>query len=137
MTDIDPCIEKFKLLRAFTLSISVLIIIFLTLFDQGLRERNINITLNQIGLTDNSSNIKVFTNMHESHYMGAINMFKANILFGHGPKTFRKKCSYKEFEHDELTCSSHPHNIYLQLLSETGIFGILIFLNLLKLMIKC
>ena len=120
--------KKFRKIRILGLPVLILTFIILIITNSGLRERNINITLNQMGLVDGSSKIVAFTVMHDSHYRGAINMFKTNILFGHGPKTFRKICSDKNIIHDELTCTTHPHNIYLQLLAETGLIGFCIFL---------
>ena len=62
-------------------------------------------------------------------------IFKNNILFGSGPKTFRNEC--KKYEQDifitnkydnknevhKIGCSTHPHNTYFQLLAETGFIG--------------
>jgi len=67
---------------------------------------------------------------HQSHFITGINMFKDQIMIGHGPKTFRILC--KKYKHDDQSCSNHPHNTYIQLLAETGIlgFGIVAFLFL-------
>ena len=49
-------------------------------------------------------------------------MFSNNTLFGIGPKNYRIECKsekYLEFN----ACSTHPHQTYFQLLSETGIIG--------------
>ena len=78
---------------------------------------------------------------HNSMYQKAFVIFKNNYLFGTGPKTFRVECK-KEKYNNELTqsyesdlkvnkleylknnsCSTHPHNITMQILSETGIIG--------------
>ena len=64
-----------------------------------------------------------FTLMHFNHYLSAIEMFKNNKYFGVGPKNFRKICNNKDYYLNEFSCSSHPHNYYIQLLSETGIVG--------------
>ena len=64
-----------------------------------------------------------FTIMHFNHYLSAIEMFKDNKYFGVGPKIFRKICNNKDYYLNEFSCSSHPHNYYIQLLSETGIVG--------------
>ena len=50
-------------------------------------------------------------------------MFVDKPLFGHGPKMFRIECSNKKYQHDQFSCSTHPHNFYIQLLAETGVFG--------------
>ena len=64
-----------------------------------------------------------FTVMHFNHYLSAIEMFKDNKYFGVGPKIFRKICNNKDYYLNEFSCSSHPHNYYIQLLSETGLVG--------------
>ena len=63
------------------------------------------------------------------------NMFLDNILFGKGLKTFRALCFKKEFRKNiyKVTkkrlfsnysgCTTHTHNYYLQILSETGLIG--------------
>ena len=52
-------------------------------------------------------------------------MFKENRLLGVGPRLFRKNCDKKEFLISNQSCSTHPHNTYIQLLAEVGIFGCL------------
>jgi O-antigen ligase len=55
-------------------------------------------------------------------------MFKDKPFFGHGPNTFRKLCFNPEYIVSEHSCTTHPHNSYIQLLAETGIFGFLVLL---------
>tara|TARA_A100001015_G_scaffold250296_1_gene288656 strand:+ start:512 stop:1765 length:1254 start_codon:yes stop_codon:yes gene_type:complete len=58
---------------------------------------------------------------HHRHMLGSFDIIKQYPLFGSGPNTFRIVC-----KNDPIgTCTTHPHNIYLQLFSETGIFGFL------------
>lgn len=68
-------------------------------------------------------------------------MFKKNIFFGIGPNNFRYLCDKKEFKHSEDSCSTHPHNFYLQFLSELGLFGfafiIIIFFILIYNLVRC
>ena len=78
---------------------------------------------------ENKEKINIFSGKHQSLYKVAFNLFKENIFFGEGPKTFRINCS-KDIYFVENGCSSHPHNIYLQLLAETGIFGFIIIFSL-------
>ena len=54
-------------------------------------------------------------------------MFKDKKLLGHGNKSFSYKC--EEYKINTSSCSTHPHNTYIQILAENGIinFSILIF----------
>tara|TARA_B100000029_G_C17586148_1_gene961173 strand:+ start:669 stop:1166 length:498 start_codon:yes stop_codon:yes gene_type:complete len=78
--------------------------------------------------------IKYFQdNHHKAHYLTAYEIFKNNKIFGSGTKTFRYVCGDKKYEKIKTKyvnnrCATHPHNIYLEILSETGIIGMLIFL---------
>ena len=65
-------------------------------------------------------------------FKSALKMFISNPILGVGVKNFRKNCS--QFSDNKYGCSTHPHNTYIQLLSETGIIGfsliLFLFLNL-------
>ena len=50
-------------------------------------------------------------------------MWKENHIFGFGLKSFRFKCWEILPRIEGLGCANHPHNYYLELLSETGIIG--------------
>jgi O-antigen ligase len=67
--------------------------------------------------------LNLFSITHEEHYRSAYKIFKDNVLFGAGPKSFRLKCSEEKYLISKTSCVSHPHNTYFQLLSETGIVG--------------
>ena len=82
----------------------------------------------------------IFSLRHSIHYYTAFEIFKDYPTFGAGIKSFRKLCSkdkyfekfkrnYKEeMEKQSIIdgCNTHPHHIYFQFLSETGIiiFGL-------------
>lgn len=80
-------------------------------------------------------NFMIFSFHHQTHYSTALRMFLNKPIFGHGPKSFRFECNKFEFKPKKRVsnsfgeikksygCSTHPHNTYLQLLSETGIIG--------------
>lgn len=67
--------------------------------------------------------ISFFSKVHEEHYESALRMFKDNIFFGAGPRSFRLLCNEKKYKVSENSCTTHPHNTYIQLLAETGLIG--------------
>ena len=77
--------------------------------------------------------IKYLTNydVNENEYyaMGstAFKIFIDNPLIGVGPNNFRYSCSEDVYNISKYSCSTHPHNIPIQLLAETGILSFLIF----------
>jgi O-antigen ligase len=86
----------------------------------------------------------IFMPDHIGLFTGAMDIFKKNMLFGSGVKTFRVECIYTEQNANTIIlkekipnisfCSTHPHNYYLQLLAETGLIGFFfIFIFFLKL----
>ena len=52
-------------------------------------------------------------------------------MFGVGVKKFRKVCSEEKYNFSKWSCSNHPHNSYIQLLSETGLIGFSFMFSLL------
>ena len=68
----------------------------------------------------------IFSETHENHYKSAFKIFKSYPIFGSGLKTFRYVC--KKPQHNPNGCTTHPHNIFMQFLSELGIIGILFYL---------
>lgn len=90
---------------------------------------------------------------HYTHFISATKIFLDNPIFGSGYRTFRKECTkyqnyfnsenifqYEIFGKKEQNfllkrmnqniCSTHPHNLYFEILSETGLFGFITFLTL-------
>ena len=58
-------------------------------------------------------------------------MFLEKPIIGQGPKMFRVLCHDVKFSNEDInTCSTHPHNLYMQLLGETGLLGLLFILIL-------
>ena len=128
-------IYKFLIFLTFTLSLLLLV-----MNDINLKKRIFTLTINQIKSTTDkggkfdeseiqheylfSKNFRIFSIQHESHYISALKMFNSNKIFGIGPRLFRVKCNDEKY-YTKYGCSTHPHNFYFQLLSETGIIGFL------------
>ena len=64
---------------------------------------------------------------HEEHYIGALKMAKDKPIFGIGTNLFRYVCDRPEYVY-KRSCTSHPHNYYIQILAEKGVFGLLFLL---------
>ncbi len=66
-------------------------------------------------------------------YLSAFYMWKDYKFFGIGLNNFNTVCinenKYKKYNQN-YGCTTHPHNIYIQALVETGIIGFLIFIVL-------
>ena len=78
--------------------------------------------------------MRYYSYEHENlTYTGFVN-FNNNPFFGSGVKTFFQECKSIEPKYqfkinkrnNRLTCSTHPHSLYVQILSETGIFAFLL-----------
>jgi len=95
----------------------------------------------------------IFSYRHTLHFLTAYEMFLDKKIFGHGLKSFRNLCDLPYYENliqqkisndlklhlgdhektDSITefkngCNTHPHNIYLEFLSELGIIGFVLFI---------
>ena len=131
--------------KTLKINISITLISFFVLLMMGLVFDSIlykSFFLNVINSIFVNNKIYLFSEHYNGHYISAFKMFIHNPINGIGPNLFRFECLdekyiyiYKSFIDDsnifrELnSCSTHPHNFYIQLLAETGIFGFLIFLS--------
>ena len=83
------------------------------------------VLLSKNALNFSSDQIIIFSDIHTQHYKSALKMFIDKPILGHGPKSFRELCS-KPIYYSKRSCSTHPHNTYIQLLAETGIIGFIL-----------
>ena len=56
-------------------------------------------------------------------FQSALQMFQDHPILGVGPNNFRKECQLDKYNFSNFSCNTHPHNIPIQLLAETGIIG--------------
>ena len=126
--------NNLKKLRLVILFISILLIVLVSFFSPIAKERIIDQTIKQSNISNfnkNNENIYIFTKQHTHHYVSAYRIFLENKFFGVGVKNFRNYCDDKKYYVSKLSCSTHPHNSYIQLLSETGLIGLFFLLTLL------
>ena len=57
-------------------------------------------------------------------------MIEKNFFIGVGVKNYRTECNNDQVDISK-SCSTHPHNFYLELFVETGFIGLIIFINFL------
>ena len=72
-------------------------------------------------------------------FVRAIEAWEEAPVTGVGLKNFRLTCETGNFDHKgpiESWCFNHAHNPYLELLSETGLLGLLMFLGVMALVLK-
>jgi len=116
-------IKKYQKFRLATFIIAIISIIILTINSPNLTNRMIIIPAKNMGLVKSMEEPKIFTPVHDSIIRTAYQMFKDKPILGHGPKMFRILCKDEKYAVGATPCSTHPHNFYVQLLSETGIVG--------------
>lgn len=115
-------------------------IIFLSLiyFNKSIKDHLVLRSLQQIGLVQNYDEKNIEKSFFKdsqwgAHFITAQQIFFDNPIFGSGVKTFRSECikdkySLIESASKNIRCNTHPHNLYLEFLSETGLILFLPFL---------
>ena len=123
-------LDGFKNLRIFIFAMVPIMIIILLSTSSPAKNRIVDQTLQELKHKKYESEFIIINRQYHEHFISSYNIFKDNKLLGVGPKNFRIVCKDEKYNISELTCSTHPHNTYLQLLSETGIFSFLIVFSL-------
>ena len=93
------------------------------LFFSGINEFQLTVK-NSYNQLFNEGKINYFSKQHKTYAITSIELFKKNPFFGVGPNNYRRECGSIKLKHQENNCSTHPHNIFFQLVSETGGLGI-------------
>ena len=130
----------FNRIREFVIVFSVIIGFFIFIFsvNNNLYDRFILQLINDVKIKTENENIQqeskkmykkqrfyIFTIAHDQMIKTSYNMFLDKPMMGHGTKMFRYKCSDKKYlpEGSKFYCNTHPHNYYVQMLSENGLIG--------------
>ena len=118
-------IKEYQKFRLITFIIAIICVFILSSNSSSLNERMFKGPAKNMGLIKSSKQAVFFTEAHDSLFRTAYNMFKEKPIFGHGPKMFRVICKDEKYAVGPISCMTHPHNFYVQLLAETGIVGFL------------
>jgi O-antigen ligase len=122
--------NNFKLKKIISIVIIILPIL-IYFFSDRIKDRFDSYLFPEPG---NTSLLGTFQKSHHgAHYYTAFKIFLDYPFFGVGNKNFREQCSNvkyynKSYERISQRCSTHPHQIYLELLSEHGLIGTTIIL---------
>ena len=122
-------------LRLFTFLSSIALLVIISFINPTAKQRVIDQTFDQMNLLDqkkkDQEGLYIFSKEHTHHYITAYRMYLDNKILGVGVKNFRKFCSDEKYIESKLSCASHPHNTYLQILSEIGGVGFLFLIIIL------
>ena len=125
-------LKNYKKYRFWTYVLSLSLIILMANIFPNAKYRLIDQTIDDFkGTFQNTilddKNLYIFSKPHNDMYITAFNIFLDNKFFGIGPRQYRNECIY--YRISEYSCETHPHNTYMELLSEAGIFAFLIILG--------
>lgn len=123
--------DKKKFLKYFFFIIVLLsIVISISLNNNNLKNRYSStfFDLKTLVIEKNIDELN-FKNTSVKHYLdnfsSGLKMWKIDIFFGNGYRAYKKDCSIKLDNH--IGCSTHPHNILIEILSDYGLFGFVIY----------
>jgi O-antigen ligase len=106
--------------------------VFVKTYNQIFVQKNIEIVDDKSKI-DKKLEIKsketyLFSKDHQGHYILAYDLFLKSPIFGFGPEGFRSECRKINYDSKIGICSTHPHNILLQFLSELGLVGLSLYI---------
>jgi len=120
-------LKEYRIYRLWTYIVSLCLIVVLMNFFPNSKERFIDQTI--YDFTRNTDDkVYIFSKPHNDMYVTAYRIFLDNKFFGVGPRQFRNTCD--KYSVSEYSCETHPHNTYIELLSEAGIFAFLVVAGL-------
>ena len=120
-------IKEYKIYRFWTYFTSLILIIFLLNIFPSAKERLVDQTIHDF-TRNTDDKLYIFSKPHTDMYITAYKIFLDNKFFGVGPRQFRNSCD--KYSVSEYSCETHPHNTYMELISESGIFAFLMVIIL-------
>ena len=121
-------IDEYKFYRLFTYIGSLFLITVLLISFPNSKDRLIDQTIRDLTKnTESQSRPNIFSKPHNDMYVTGYKIFLDNKILGVGPRQYRNNC--QKYEVSEYSCETHPHNTYIEILSEAGIFAFIIVLT--------
>ena len=75
-----------------------------------------------------SNKFNLYSKEHEGHILLALKLFDENKIFGIGPQGFKYYCKKVNYSPETGICSTHPHNILIQIILELGLIGLFFYI---------
>lgn len=116
------CIN-FGIKKSFFFSLIILFTVFFFIQNNKSTNNRAIIFYDNIRNFQDSDHFKLFSS--------AYNIWNQNKMFGVGLKNYRLVCDVKTIDpitKQNTLCSTHPHNLYLEIMSETGLIGLILFI---------
>ena len=110
--------------KVITLTTMIFLIFILVSNIEILNQRFVN----QFNPTN--ENIKEKNSIYFNLYRSSFEVFKNYKLLGVGNKNYRVETCKEINKNDKYICSTHPHQIYFEFISEHGLIGTLIILSI-------
>ncbi len=98
--------------------VEILAVILLFRFMPGVKNRFVDKFIEQLPASNESPYLQAM--------LPAVEAFKSHPFFGIGPGNFGQVCAELQAVKPSFSCHPHPHNFYVQLLGETGAFGLIL-----------
>ena len=122
--------SKFSIKQRLITFLSLIIVIVTVVSSSSyLKYRYIERIINPIFNPDKRENF-LKENIYIKHYNSGYAVFKNHPWFGVGNKNYRIETRNNQFTKENYIPDTHPHQIYLELLSEHGIIGTMILLSI-------
>ena len=124
-------LDYFKLKYKIIFSASFVIIFFVSLYQSDyLRVRYIEQIYNLFFTSEEKAQKDYNNNQYFKLYKSGLSVFQKNPIFGVGNKNYRvETCHDNKPDKFDYFCTTHPHQIYIEFLSEHGIVGTVISLS--------
>ena len=124
---------KFKI-KLMSVSILIILTTLMITLNPHIKGRYIDFFSHDMNKNNQLSKYqKILTTPWGLHAQKSLKLFLNKPLTGHGLKSFRNKCDHVSLYFDRSekkhkACSTHPHNLILELLVEQGIIGFTLFI---------
>lgn len=119
--------SKFRIYIIVGFLLSTIILSFFININSSAKTRMIDFTITQMSNTKFS--FLPYSEHHERIYFTSIKMFLDKPITGIGTNLFKYKCDEEKFFYKKNSCSTHPHNYYVQSLAELGIIGFMFIMS--------